>query len=379
MTKGRRSRFSAALINLGIAVASILVSLGLVEIVLRVALLKDPWTTRNFTVEAINQSVTNLATAYDPLLGYIPKPNLIRGKAPYFYSHGDFGIRLNETPETENSPADRIREGGILAVGDSFVYGSEVTDTDTWPAQLEQLVRVPVVNGGSGGYGWDQAYLRAEQLAAKVKPQIIIMGCIPNCAQRNELILNAGLVKPYFRVDNGELVLENVPVQPYRPARKHLHWYQYYFGPSYTLYWLADRLGLRSKWLTFEYEYQYAKNDGVMVTCKLMDKLSTLAKKYDSIPVLLFEYSGYQVTGFDQSRLSTKVDATSECARNAGVMVVDSYEPLLAQYKDDERTFWNNWVDHPAGSIRHNGHMTKQGNHFIAKLIADRIRGHIRQ
>jgi hypothetical protein len=109
-----------------------------------------------------------------------------------------------------------------------------------------------------------------------------------------------------------------------------------------------------------------------------MDKLAALARKYDATPVLLFEYAGIQISGLDQSRLSWKVIETSECAAKAGVTVIDSYEPMLAQYHKDQATFWDNWVDHPTDTVRHNGHMSKQGNQFIANLIADRIRSQLR-
>jgi lysophospholipase L1-like esterase len=365
-------------INIGVAVISAMIGLVLVEVALRLAFLSDPWTTRNFTVEAVDQARSNLAIAYDPALGYIAKPNLHWVDKVTHYSQGDLGVRLNATyPDTPE--ADRVREGGILAVGDSFVYGSEVDDDNTWPAQLERLLHVPVINGGNGGYGWDQAYLRAEQLAPVAKPKVIIMGCIPNCSQRNELTVNGGLIKPNFRIENGGLILENVPVKPYAPARKFLTWYRYSLGRSYTLYWLADRLQLRSWWLVHEYEYQYtSRREGVEITCLLTKKLAELAKNYNALPVLLIVYSGIQITGRDASRLSYKVPYISNCARSNGVLVVDSYDALLARYANDKESFWNYWVDHPTAEVRHNGHMSKAGNAFIADLIvpviADRLK-----
>ena len=57
----------------------------------------------------------------------------------------------------------------ILAVGDSFTFGDEVNDGQTWPAQLQLLTGRRVLNGGVSGYGFDQIVLRAEQLAAKIQ------------------------------------------------------------------------------------------------------------------------------------------------------------------------------------------------------------------
>ena len=43
-----------------------------------------------------------------------------------------------------------------MAVGDSFTFGDEVNDGQTWPAQLQQLTGRRVINGGVSGYGFDQ-------------------------------------------------------------------------------------------------------------------------------------------------------------------------------------------------------------------------------
>ena len=62
----------------------------------------------------------------------------------------------------------------ILAVGDSFTFGDEVSDDETWPAKLEKISGKRVINGGVFGYGVDQIYLRMRTLARRYKPDIII-------------------------------------------------------------------------------------------------------------------------------------------------------------------------------------------------------------
>ncbi len=54
----------------------------------------------------------------------------------------------------------------VLACGESFTFGEEVADAETWSARLE--ARVPaleVLNYGVGGYGTDQALLRVAREA----------------------------------------------------------------------------------------------------------------------------------------------------------------------------------------------------------------------
>ncbi|MDO8606992.1 MAG: hypothetical protein Q7R40_10680 [Phaeospirillum sp.] len=355
--------------NILLVVTSVSIGIGAIELGLRLAYLDQPWSGRNFAVDPVNQALTNAGIIHDPLVGYIAAPGIRSGTT---YNHGDEGIRLNRQPKSDDD--NRIRQGGILAVGDSFVYGSEVSDDQSWPAHLERLTGLPVINGAAGGYGFDQAYLRMESLIAAVKPKILILGCIPNCIQRNELRLNAGLVKPYFKAENGTLRLMNSPVRPYAPQIRHVGVWRYVFGHLYTAYWLADRLRLRTQWLVYEHEYQYADTpDGPEVTCLLMERFAGLARQYDAKPIVLMEYSGPQALGMDTSRQSTKVPYVLKCAAQNGVAVVDSYAYLREQYQQSAQVFWEHWVKQPYDTISHTGHMSGPGNLAMAKLLAEVI------
>ena len=48
-------------------------------------------------------------------------------------------------------------------MGDSFTHGDEVNDDGTWQCALERRTKRRVANHGVGGYGADQALLKAEQ------------------------------------------------------------------------------------------------------------------------------------------------------------------------------------------------------------------------
>ena len=53
-------------------------------------------------------------------------------------------------------------ENEILAVGDSFTFGDQVANDETWPACLERKIKRGVANGGVSGYGAAQALERAK-------------------------------------------------------------------------------------------------------------------------------------------------------------------------------------------------------------------------
>jgi len=349
-------------------------ALGLIEAGIRIFFLSNPWTTQNFTVEVVNQQASNLAILYDPVIGYVPRGMYRWDK----YSGGEKGIRLNATLPTD-APWPTPLKGGILAVGDSFTYGSEVHDSESWPAQLEFMLGMPVLNAGAGGYGIDQAVLRAEQLLDTVEPVAIVVSFIPNCVGRNEFSLHSGgLSKPYFDVVDGRLELRNVPVPAYRPAIEHIGHVRAILGYSYTLLWLADRLGFRSRWLVFEPETRVVHNKGAEVSCLLWHRLAERVAGRNIRLMALAQYAGIQVGGEDASRKSNHVEKILECAREAGYLVVDSYPDLRRAFETDPASFWSLWVKQTYDKgTQHTGHMSASGNRFTASLLSEAIRAEL--
>lgn len=132
------------------------------------------------------------------------------------------GIRRNANPAL--APEETQRALRIVTVGDSFTFGDEVPDNETWPAQLERLLRqdgVParVFNLGTNAYGIDQAILRLARDGAPLRPDVVILGLQPENLMRNVNILRPfffpdtalPLSKPRFILRGGKLQLRNQP------------------------------------------------------------------------------------------------------------------------------------------------------------------------
>ena len=107
----------------------------------------------------------------------------------------------------------------ILAVGDSFTFGDQVADHETWPAMLEGMVDRRVINAGVFGYGLDQSFLRAKKLIRRYRPSTLILSFIPDDVGRCELSMRTSAAKPYFDVSGETLTLRNTPV-PRPPFQK---------------------------------------------------------------------------------------------------------------------------------------------------------------
>jgi len=93
-------------------------------------------------------------------------------------------LGLRGTREYEPRPAEGMRR--ITCFGDSFTFGDEVPDADSYPARIEQQAqRVEALNFGVGGYGTDQALLRYRREGRGLGAQVVLVGLLLENIGRN--------------------------------------------------------------------------------------------------------------------------------------------------------------------------------------------------
>ena len=147
---------------------------------------------------------------YDSLRGWALKPGIeslrvFRGKVLNSSSHAVRGIAENTYDRT---PGKRR----ILVFGDSFTFGDEVSDGETYAAQLAQLLpNVEVLNLGVHGYGHEQMLLYVEQEGLKYHPDLVIIGFVWFDMLRNASAFQS-FAKPMFTIEADSFVLTRVPV-----------------------------------------------------------------------------------------------------------------------------------------------------------------------
>ena len=153
-----------------------------------------------------------LYTEYDPELGWVNKPNV---DLPDMYGPGIF-VRINnqrfraDHDFDDNVPSGKLR---IICSGDSFTFGYGVNNNCTWCQFLTTLdPRLETINMGQGGYGVDQAYLWYKRDGLKFQHQVHLLAFITNDFTRMQSNEFLGYGKPVMDVDNGMLVVKNVPV-----------------------------------------------------------------------------------------------------------------------------------------------------------------------
>jgi hypothetical protein len=102
----------------------------------------------------------------------------------------------------------------ILVLGDSFTFGEDVGDDETYSHHLEALLpATEVVNLGVHGYGHDQMLIYLREVIGRYRPDVVILGFMTGDMERNVLSFR-DYAKPRFVLDDGRLALRNSPVPP---------------------------------------------------------------------------------------------------------------------------------------------------------------------
>ena len=149
---------------------------------------------------------------YDTLLGWVGLPNLARtdnyGPGTRLTTNAD-GMRIHRPVTAALAPGEKR----IICSGDSFTFGSGVSDDETFCAYLEQeLPGVRTLNMSQRGYGIDQAYLWYKRDAVRYPHQVHVFAFIWADFERMAVTTFTGYPKSILRLKNGTLAVENVPV-----------------------------------------------------------------------------------------------------------------------------------------------------------------------
>jgi hypothetical protein len=334
--------------RIGLVVASVGVSLALLEVGYRVVIWGPQglvnWPNLVHQRMGIGPGGDSCQYVYSPAIGWKSPANCASAS---FNSDGD-GFRRSASQAS-------LAEPPILVTGSSFAKGDEVGDNEAWPAYLQDMIGRKVVNAGVSGYAFDQTVLSTEQLVPKVKPLLVIASFTPGDIRRAEMKIAWSRDKPFFTVKEGKLDLHNVPVpgKPGEPVRFPLaaEW----LGRFALAELVAGRLGLQRGWYFREVRGAPA-GTGETVACLLMRKLAAL-----SVPVVVMaQYSRnyWDDNGLYGTAHHRAVRKVLECAAAAGLIPFDTADTLKPAV--DARG---------AGALYRTDHHSAEGNRVVADLV----------
>lgn len=351
-----------------LTLCSLVIALLLLEVAARiidgVPLLKA----ENFVALALDAMHTEGISVYDPQTGWVQKPNVKRGKGSLIYTTGELGVRMS------SAAVRPLAAGSILVVGDSFAGGAEVSDASAWPAQLERMVDRTVINAAVGGFSLDQTVLRAEELVPRLRPKFLLVEIVPLFSLNVSYSMFGGAPKPYFTLEDGSLVRHNDPVPRHASSVGDIGWLRGIFGYSYLVHFTMIRLNALQWWVTglLNYKREYSVEEASEVCCLLLNRLAKLRQQYDLQIGLVVQYGG--ADGEQRSALPWYGEKIDQCAQVQGFDFVDDFKVLRAVVTEQGIDAYRRlWIMHE--NDRAYGHMSEEGNHVIAALVAEKFFG----
>lgn len=143
--------------NLGLALASLLLALGIAEVVVR---LTDPV-----------RPPDRIEYEVDEKTYWRVRPNQ-SDPTPPATSVNAQGFRGTRDVGPKTAAATRV-----LVLGDSYAWGWAVADDQTFSAQLEAMAqgRLEVINGGTPGWGVFQFQAHLERLIGTLEPDVVVV------------------------------------------------------------------------------------------------------------------------------------------------------------------------------------------------------------
>jgi lysophospholipase L1-like esterase len=308
----------------------------------------------NFRARQVFKIILTEETRYDAALGWSLGDGLNK---PGFHTV-EYGVRRNSAAQTG------LRTGTILAVGGSFTEGYQVTDEQSWPAQLERMTGTPVDNAAVPGYALDQIVLRAEQLMPVARPQVLLVAVGDANILWNGASAKWGGAKPYFTAEHGTLLIRNVPPLLPKPESDPFAPVKTILGYSH----LANRLMLRidpDRWLADSVTvWGRVDNDPIDVSCRLLQRLKQQTDSLAIRTLLVPEFSAWEISSAVVP--PARVMQVEECARAAGYQIVDTFNALRAAYQSEPTGLNDLYLKQKD----HLGHFSELGNRRIAETVA---------
>ena len=310
-------------------------------------------------------------TNYDAELGWVDKPNV---HIPDLYGPGlsfttnSAGFR-NKREFVLHVPNGTTR---VVCTGDSFTLGVGVDDDQTWCSLLMVLdPGIEAVNMGQPGYGVDQSYLFYKRAGAKIDHDAHVFALIGADVDRMLSAQFQGYDKPRLDVENGAIVVRNVPV----PRR------------SYVFPWLTDRKAifnsLRAAELARRLLHRAGAQPSAPVTLAAPEHAS--GKTSELLRLLLLDLKRLNrergstlvvvylpaLSDFDPGASGGWLETMRDEARAADVRFVD----VLGRFRALPRAEALGMFILPGqGTYPGVNHLNPSGNAFVAKVIDEELK-----
>jgi hypothetical protein len=172
----------------------------------------------------------------------------------------------------------------IIILGDSFTFGDEVSDHETYAHYLQQLIpHAEIINMGVHGYGHDQMLVLLKEIGVKFEPDIVILGFIHGDMHRNMLNFR-DYAKPKYVLDDDNLVLTGHPV-PHPEEILKSDWARPRVFDIGSI--------IRYQWKIYSGTYQQEMEE---ITGAILAEMVRVTENIEAIPILAYLGVGAEIT-----------------------------------------------------------------------------------
>jgi len=236
---------------------------------------ESSWRLSWVILHRIHEEWTGKYATYHPTRGWAVVPN-IRNMTPFgagkVVNTNSKGLRGTTEYEYAKTPGKQR----ILVLGDSFTFGTDVSDDETYAHDLQTaLPNTEVLNFGVQGYGQDQTLLYLQEEGVKYHPDIVILGFAYLDVYRNLWNFFA-FAKPKFEPTSDGLKLTNVPV----PTPEYILAREPYRSRTLDF---AVILREKIRW-TLGINERRAKE----ITRPILDEIVSTTRKIGAVPVFVY-------------------------------------------------------------------------------------------
>ncbi len=211
---------------------------------------------------------------FDPIRGWRVRPD--------FRSEEIRTNSMGARADREYGPERVPGVSRIVAVGDSFTWGEDVANPETFSHRLEtQLDATEVMNFGVHGYGTDQQLLALRELGLPLRPDVVLLGLFEENVNRNVLTFR-DYAKPRFVLEDGALTLTHTPV----PDPETLRGREQALPTSMLAAWIASALGDFVERTVFR--TPLAEREELVLTLALLDRAKRESEAIGARFVVLF-------------------------------------------------------------------------------------------
>ncbi len=286
---------------------------------------------------------------YHPILGWSLRPGLAEEQVPGRYSvtTNSRGLRGSVEYPYERNPITKR----IVAIGDSFTFGDEVSDGESYPAQLATMMpSTEVINSGVNGYGHDQILLSLKHETRKYSPDIIVLGFVESDMSRN-LLRMMHYPKPKYEFSSGALKLINIPV----PTFAALYDQEVYRSKILDVIRLIQD-SVRLKY--FSTAYREERNE---ITARILDEMVQEIREVGAKPVFVYIFTPASIPHMRRTSKLASEDFFHSFCNTRQVKCISTrpyFEGALAM----------------GTQLKQEGHWDVVGNRIIAQAVYETLR-----